>query len=327
MRPIRLFAKISFYSLILACLTIMATSATQGKTLSLGIWPPLLEVMIQPGKSITQVYKIANPSESDVVLTSLIASFTPTDERGNIELITNNSQLENWFSFQNADLALGQNFVLKAGKEQEVVLKITVPAGTTEEDHYATLIFETVPNPFLGGQTTTQARVKIGANILLTVSQTGAPVRQAKIKEFSLANFQFSILNFQLVDSFDKPEFILRLQNTGQAFFKPIGAITINGWFNQKYTLDLLPENVLANSVRQIGCQKDSNPQLCVISSKFLLGRYTARVELGLDEANNEYQKEMIFWAIPAKLIIGVLTSLFLLYIVRNKTLNAQEKT
>ena len=304
----------------------MATSATQGKTLSLGIWPPLLEVMIQPGKSITQVYKIANPSESDVVLTSLIASFTPADERGNIELITNNSQLENWFTFQNADLKLGQDFVLKAGKEQEVVLKITVPAGTTEEDHYATLIFETVPNPFLGGQTTTQARVKIGANILLTVSQTGAPVRQAKIKEFSLANFQFSILNFQLVNSFDKPEFILRLQNTGQAFFKPTGTITINGWFNQKYTLDLLPENVLTNSVRQIGCQKDppsgetsANPQLCVIGSKFLLGRYVAQAELGLDKADDEYQKEIIFWAIPAKLLFGILTVMVSLVIIKSR--------
>lgn len=288
-------------------------NAASAQSLSLGIWPPLLEVMIQPGKSITQVYKISNPGETDVILTSSIVSFSPKGESGDIELV-NSDQLSvnSWFSFQNADLALGQNFVLRAGKEQEVVLRIAVPANAAESDYYYSLLFETMPSPFLGGQTATQSQVKIGANILLTVSRTGTPLLSAKIKEFAIRNSQF-------IDSFDKPEFILRLQNTGQSFFKPMGAITVNGWFGQKLTLDLLPENVLANSVRQISCQKDNNPLLCVLSSKFLVGRYRAQAQLGLDKADATYQAETIFWAIPAKLILGALTSLLLLYIVKLK--------
>jgi len=334
---------------------ILHSSKANAQTLSLSIWPPLLEITIQPGKSITQVYKLRNTGETDLALTSKIVPFKPEGEGGDITFTSevrsppagglgyppqaggNTSGVDwwNWFSFLNADLSLGQKFFLPAGREQEVVLKIKVPKEALEADYYFTLLFETLPGVFLPSGSGGQIEAKIGSNILLAVSQTGKPLKQAQIEQFSLANFQFSIFNFQFIDSFTQPQFIVRLKNTGNSFFKPLGTITTTGWFNQRWVLDLLPENVLVDSVRQIRCQKSTSqpaseqeasaekplilPSPCQLETKFLLGKYTSRLELGLDEASSEYQRQIVFWALPLKLGAGIMVALILLFVVASK--------
>lgn len=292
------------------------------QTLSLSLYPPLLEVMIQPGKSITQVYKLSNQGEIDLALTSKIVPFEPGDEQGNIHLLTPEVSSGShpggvyldWFSFQNADLALGQEFILKQGEEQEIVLKLKVPADAKEDDYYATLLFETIPGVFLG-QSGAQAQAKIGANILLTVSKDGQPPKKAEIEEFKL-------LNWQIIDSFNQPQFLLRIKNTGKAYFKPMGTITTTGWFNQKHILDLLPENVLVNSVRAINCATPDSPERvgpCQLKSKILLGSYKAKVEFGLDDLNPDYSAKITFFALPLRLILGLIVALALIWLVKSK--------
>jgi len=323
---------LAFAYLLICLFAYLAEANAQG--LSLSIWPPLLEVTLKPGKSITQVYKLRNAGETNLALTSKIVPFKPEGEKGdiNLELGTGNWGLPSWFSFQNADLAMGEKFILPAGREQEVVLKIKIPENAPEGDYYTTLLFETLPDVFLG-QSGGQIEAKIGSNILLTVSQTGEPKKQARIEQFSLANFQFSIFNFQFVDSFTQPQFIVRLKNTGKAFFKPFGTITTTGWFGQRWVLDLLPENILTNSIRQIQCQKaapattggeeKTSPQIlpspCQLETKFLLGKYTAKLEFGLDEGSGEYQSQIVFWALPLKLGAGILVALILLLLIASK--------
>lgn len=307
--------------------------------LALGIWPPLLEVTIQPGKAITQVYKLVNEGETDLLLTSRVVPFKPLGEQGETEIWETQGEAKNteemsedklaleavdWFSFQNANLALGEKFLLPAGATQEIVLKIKVPADAREDDYYLTLLFETIPEAFLPAGSGGQIEAKIGSNILLTVSQTGEPLKKAVIKTFSIRNPQLVIGKLVLIDSFSQPQFLLRLANTGRAFFKPQGAITTSGWLGQKWVLNLLPENVLANSVRQITCQGGEEasgwfPTPCRLPAKFLLGKYTAKVELGLDEAGGKYQSELVFWALPIKLFLGILTIFLLLYILKSK--------
>jgi len=318
-----LHLKSKIYLLFALCYLLFAIPA-KAQGLSLGIWPPLLEVTIQPGKSITQVYKLRNTGETDLALTSKIVPFKPEGETGdiNLEFGAWNLEFSSWFSFQNANLALGEKFLLPAGREQEVVLKIKIPENAPEGDYYTTLLFETLPDVFLG-QSGGQIEAKIGANILLTVSQTGEPKKQAEVEEFAIRNSQFVIRNWIIIDSFTQPKFLVRLKNTGQAFFKPIGSITTTGWFNQRWVLDLLPENILTNSIRQIQCQQAAPPQIlpssCELRTKFLLGKYTAKLEFGTDEASGKYQAQIVFWALPLKLAAGVLVILALLLLIASK--------
>lgn len=296
----------------------------RAQSLSLNLYPPLLEVTIQPGKSITQVYKLANSGESDLILTCSIIPFVPTGELGNINL--DNSQPSNWpssswFSFQNADLSLGEKFLLKAGKTQEIVLKIKIPQSAPEDDYYQTLLFETTPENYSGRFPGSQAQVKIGANILVTVSQTGEPLKRAKIEQFALVNSRFFNRNskFFFIDSFTPVKFLFRLKNIGRVFFKPMGTISVKGWFGQKESLDLLPENVLVNSIRQIQCQAKETFGPCSISNKFFLGSYTVFLEFGLDQPSQDYTQKITFIALPLKLFIAILLIIILLYTIKNK--------
>lgn len=287
----------------------LATKVAYGQTLSLGLYPPLLEVMMQPGKSITQVYKLTNVGETDLAFASKLIPFEPADEFGSVNLQSSieNHQFLSWFSFQNADLDLGQRFIIKSGGEQEVVLKIKVPQNALEDDYYLVLLFETIPDVFLG-QSGAQAQAKIGANILLTVSKDGRPPKKAEIIEFRTP---------KIIDSFDKPKFTLRIKNTGRAFFKPMGTITTTGWLGQEFLLNLLPENVLVNSVRQIQCQIDDQAGPCQVSSRFLLGRYKAKVEFGPDSLTGDYRAETTFFALPIKLILGLIVVSAIIWFVK----------
>ncbi len=309
-----------FFATLLLCFSVWHLATAYAQSLSLNITPPLLEVTIQPGKTITQVYKISNDGDSDLTLTSSILSFEPADEKGNVQLISNlKPPFLSWFSFLNANLGLDDKFILKAGQTQEVVLRIKVPKESLEDDHYATLLFETIPGTLINSQTHTQAQAKIGANILLSVSKTGEPPKKGKIEEFSLYSSLISFNKVKIIDSLDQPLFLIRFRNTGRVFFKPRGSIILTGWSSQKYTLDLLPENVLSNSVRQLRCEEQKTIIPCQIKEKFLLGSYTASLEIGPDKPTGEYQTTTTFIAIPFKLILSLTIIILVFSIIRKK--------
>lgn len=269
-----------------------------------------------PGKSITQVYQLSNTGEVDLVMTSDLLAFEPKNEAGEIAILENKEKLNPLnFGFLNADLKLGQNFSLPANSSQEVVLIIKVPENAPEKDYYATLLFQTSPVAILNNQSASQTQTKIGSNLLISVSRTGQPFKKATVEEFRLSHCS----RFCLIDSFSSPQFLIRIKNSGHAFFKPLGTISIQGWFNQKETLDLLPQNILSGSIREIQCQKDDQPRTCQSQSQFLLGPLTAKLELGADDFNQEIQQEFRFIALPFKLIISLILIILFLSLIKSK--------
>ncbi len=79
-----LILKLSLLLTLTTCYLLLAIPSF-AQSLSLSISPPLLEVVIKPGKSILVAYNIQN-SGDPVVLTPKVVSFEPADERGNIRL-------------------------------------------------------------------------------------------------------------------------------------------------------------------------------------------------------------------------------------------------
>lgn len=323
------FLKISVLALSFLCSFLITgfchLNKVRAQSLELGLYPPLLEVMIKPGKSITQVYKIINNSDIDLILKSKIVSFQAADDLGGIQLLENQTpslSLE-WFSFQNADLNLNDQFILKAGGDQQIVLKIKIPEDAPEDDYYLTLLFENQLEPMLG-LSASQAQIKIGANILLTVSNNGEPLKKAEIEAFSLDNALFKIGSYSFIDSFSQPRFILKVKNIGKTLFKPMGTITVSGWTKQKYLLDLLPENIITQSNRQLHCFSTINnqPVNCTLTpnwqTKLLIGNYQAQVNFGLDKISDDFQGNLQFIALPFSLL-GVTLFLVIVLIVINR--------
>ncbi len=270
------------------------------QTYSLSIWPPLLEVLIQPGRTITQVYRLSNAGD-DQILTAKILPFEPKDELGNINLV-NLPKLLNplSFSFQGGDVSLGKPFILKSGESKDLVLKLVSPVKTPERDFYVSLIFETNPETRVG-LSQTQAAAKIVSNLLITVSIDGQPQKQARIIEFSAP---------KIVDSFDPVPFTLKVENTNTAFFKPFGEIKIEGIFSQKGKIKIVPENILAGSTR--------NLQIAPWKEKFILGPFRATVSFTLDETEEKLSLETNFVALPYKATLALIIVLLIFQALRN---------
>lgn len=280
------------------CALSFTAKAAIAQTYSLSLWPPLLEIIIQPGKSVTQVYKISNLGDEQILVAKVLP-FEPADEIGNINILPLPTLLNPLaFSFQGAT-PLGKSFLLKSGESRDFVLKVTVPKNTPEKDFYASLVFETSPIEKIG-QSLAQAAVKIGGNLLITISATENPLKRGRIVEFSSP---------KIVDSFDAVPFTLKIENISSAFFKTFGQITVEGILNQKGEIKLLPQNVLANSTRQLS--------LSPWKEKFILGPFRARAEFTLEDTPTDNGVKLSshtnFIALPYKAILALIVIILIL--------------
>ncbi len=295
-------------------------SRAEAQTFSLGIYPPLLEAMVMPGKSMTQVFKIEN-SGDEMMLNTQILPFEPKDEFGNIS-IRGATSLEvappqDWFNFENADISLGRPFILKSGESRQIILRIKIPENAREDDYYFTFLIRGEPKRKISGPTTLETGV-IGTNILLTVSRTDKPAKKGEIVEFKLLNcYMAKLLPFCLAESSQKPDFLLRVKNTSRTFWKPFGKIKIEGPLGQKWEKELLPENVLADSVRQIQMTTASaspTSRFALPASLFLIGPYRAKVEFNTEEdgSGEILSSSLSFIALPVKLFLGILIGILI---------------
>ena len=297
----------------------------KAQSLSLSLWPPILEAMIMPGKSITQAYTIAN-SGQDTIINTKIVRFEPSDEFGNIVLVeeVQTDQKCPLFSFENAYISLGTPFRLKSGDSEQVILRISIPENCPEDDYYYTFLFSTPPGAKIGQSVAREAGT-IGANLLLTVSKDGQPLKKGEITDFSLRDcIYLPRLNFCLMDSLDPVEFILKVSNSGRTFWKPFGKVNINGLLRQSGEIEIIPENILAKGSRQLHAQCQAGEEIypcpLVWEPKFLLGPYRGRAELMIGSPQGDkITQSLTFLAIPFKLGLAILVVIFIIFIIKTK--------
>jgi hypothetical protein len=207
----------------------------------------------------------------------------------------------------------GEPFLLKVGEARQIVLKIAIPEKNPEKDYYHTLLFSTVGLPSLPGSSGdgggASSVAQIGSNILLTVSQLGKPILSGKINHFSAP---------KIIDSFDQTPFTLILENTGQAFWKPFGAITITGILKQKDEIKLLEQNVLAYNSRKLTLEP--------YRPKLPLGSFKANLKFSLNENGPEMTETISFWYLPYKLF-GLILVLTVFLIILKKLVKKYKPT
>src|SRR3989304_3988081 len=105
---------------LVSCLLVF--TQVRAQTTSLAIWPPLFEATIQPGKSITQVYRLKNAAD-DTTVTVSVVPFSVSDELGHINPQFG-GQLPEYFSLVDTKLPVTLN--LQAGETRELALKISL---------------------------------------------------------------------------------------------------------------------------------------------------------------------------------------------------------
>jgi hypothetical protein len=284
--------RISNLFVIWNLLFVIFSRPATAQTFDLSISPPLLEVMIKPGKTITQAYQLTNSGPSTEV-TPTIVLFTPSDEKGHILISDKTYQLTPVnFSLQNSGIEIGKPFTISTNQTIQLVLKVSIPPQAEENDYYFSFLLSTKPSKISQNTSVSQAGI-IGTNLLVTITKDGQPISKGEIAKFEIRN-----LKFEIMDSLETPDFRLLLRNTGKNYWKPFGEITIQGPMGQKWNQEILPENILTNSLRQVQVSTPS-------ASKpgFIFGKFTAKVQFNLDEEKQGtlLTSQITFVAIPYK--------------------------
>lgn len=243
--------------------------------MNLSISPPILELIIQPGKTVKQTYAVSNDG-NNTNLTAKIVYFTPADSIGNINLTA--IEAPDWVSFN----------------KESSILTISPPENAEEIDHFLTLVFETKEPADLLNENSTSYVSQIGTNILLTVSKDGNPKKSAEIVEFSapkIIDSLFSQINYQIT-----------LKNNGNSFWKPIGKIT-----TKNEILNLAPQNIISGSTRKINCIENENLFSCALQNKFVIGKITSKLEFSTDSEPKIYKTETVTYSFPFLLLLVLL--------------------
>ena len=131
----------------------------------------------------------------------------------------------------------------------------------------------------------------------------------AKIEELSLRGLQ--VRNLKVMDSFDAFDFVIRVKNTSDHFFKAVGQLTIANTFGRIIaTLPLRQDNILAQSTRQlVGAVPTVSWQ-----PVFPLGRYTATAEVTPQNSQYSTSHSLTFYDLPYKAILALILVIVFYY-------------
>ena len=301
-------------------------SKTNAQQVSLSITPPLLETVIKPGKSIMVAYRVENLGDP-AIITAKILPFEARDHFGNIRL---KKEFDGpvRFSLDNADLQLEQPFFLKTGDSQQLLLRIRLPEGTPDGDYYYTLLAETTEPKSQEGIGSTSAKVSIGSNILITVTESGLVEIKPKIILFSTLGGWKIRQNLKIYDTFDKISLISLVENKGKNMIKPEGEITLTGNFGENIKYDIIPKNIIAMSQRMIEASGPGEfvKPASLIMSGFFVGLYRLSTKLTFGENSPTVFASTSFLALPFKLTLGLIVVIIVSIFIIKRNSNSENE-
>lgn len=251
-RIMNILKNVVLFTGIVYCLLIIPHADVQAASFDLAINPSIFQVELNPPAIVEakESLTIENLSDTPLVLSIQYKPFRPADESGLIEYLRKEE------SFSGADPLIFQRIHLLEDNNpvQEITLapkqikkldlKMTIPKDEPPSDYYFAILFvskedeqssdnlQSSYSSYVGG---------IGVSVLLSIG----PKKETtgKIEEFSTPFFQEK----------SPVPFTVRIRNTSQHFIYPKGQITIKNMFGQTVgVIDLLPVNILSNSIRSL---------------------------------------------------------------------------
>lgn len=276
--------------------------------LSLGVFPPIIEVSALPPASIETQIKLTNKSELPQNIKIILKPFKSSPiNNGQVEYLPDDSPPgPDPLLFEKIEFFDGDNPVKKIQlspiEEKTIKMKIELDDSSQNGDYYFSAIFISEgesPDNTSGSKLTSG----VATNILLTIGST-IPAK-GTIDEFSTSFFK------------EKGPVALTLlvKNKSGNYIKPQGYITITNMFGHTVgRLELLPQNILAGSSRylkaknQIGSQdslkniltqQNTKNDFVIWPETFILGLYTAKATILLSESGPTITRSTTFVSLP----------------------------
>jgi len=245
---------------------------------ALAISPPVLEYHAKPGDALIDAVRVFNDQAKALTLyVSAVNAIDSGDELGTPTFYPASQDIEGqsmarWVAFEREPL------ILKPGEEFSQPFTINVPENAQPGGHYGALVFSTVPP----GAKSKTVSVSAEIAVLFLVDVEGTKEASALIASISPVEPRAW---YETMPS----GFVVRVENTGSTFIKPVGGVTITNMLG--ITTKFLPlnkngGNVLPKTIRRFEVEGPGDVPVSTSALKkevgdFGFGRYTARVALG----------------------------------------------
>ena len=196
---------------VLFALIVVALFASALPVYALTISPPLYDLGVAPGQSITESLKVFNETQETNTWYFQTQNFTSQGEDGEPSFVgeDNTTDLASWIVLPS------QSLTLTPGQSATVNFTINVPKDADAGGHYAAIFLASTPPSTNGGAVGVSSR--IGALILLRVA--GDVIEAGSLQQFTLSSSMYSSLPVG---------FNVLFKNSGNVHVKPYGAITIH---------------------------------------------------------------------------------------------------
>ena len=298
-------------------------------SLSLSIDPSIIEINALPPSNASSSLTIQNKSNDQIQLRILFKPFKARLENGELEYVNPQDS----FIAKNVQILDGQlpveGIVLAPRQQKNLTLNINIPEDTNISDYYFSIVFIS-QNTASSTSTSSFNQLGIVSNVLLSIGAKEVP--DAVLEEFSTGLFYES----------GPVPFTLRIKNKGTHFIKPKGEILIKNMFGQNIgKLDLVSVNILSDSTRAIpntiymqelrsaDKQKSNlsfqNPK-ALWKEDFLLGFYTATLNISLSNDGPSFTKSVRFFAFPFQGLILILIALISSIVIVNRVRTRMKK-
>ena len=341
---------ISLLIILTSLFLIPYSTPVSAQGIDLSVSPPIFQIELLPpaNAKAEQQLTVENTGSEPLVLDLVFRAFeSSTAENGTLSLLDSTKPipgpnpriLERITILENGEPIT--RLRLAPGQQKKLDLQIIVPKDEPPADYYLTLIFLAQQTAGDDKESTTAITTGgVGVNLLLSVgpqSQTSGI-----LEEFSTPFFQ----------EHGPVPFTVKLTNTSSHFIYPEGMITIKNMFGQTIEqIELLPVNILAHSTRalpsaeqfQFLAEKDESRIRSQESGEddeegaldssfiipdsptafwdehFLLGPYTATLELALSDQGPLIVRKIHFIGFPLYLVIGFGVALIIVVFIRSR--------
>lgn len=312
-----------FICLLVVLVSLVFPREIEASSISLGVFPPIIQIESTPPANVSSPIEVQNMNDEPVQLKIIFKPFKSSlSENGTPEYLKDGAPFgDDPQFFQKVKVLDGEELVgsieLAPKQVKKLTLNIDIPADQPPSDYYFSVLF--ISKTQLETDTNnTQAAGGIGTNILLSIGPKGKTT--GVVKEFSAPFW---------LEKGPVP-FTVRVANTSKHFINPKGQILIKNMFGMTIgRVDLLPANILSNTVRFIPADYSKTPKTQDLRPKiqdqaiwpesFLLGPYTATLTLSLSEQGPILRKTTYFIGFPIASILGLIIVGILFLLIKNK--------
>ncbi len=273
------------------------------------VGPGRFEIELSPGQTLTREITVANRTGRTVEF-DLVAEDTAASEGSGG--VTTLGDREGPYTLRDFISVPHETFILEHGTRARVPVTVSLPPDAEPGGRYGTVLttmtsLPTVDDSEAGARTGSAIVSRIASLIFLTTP--GEVNRESELIGFDTVN-SVRMISHQMIRQEDSAiPFTVSVENYGTVHTNTYGAITITNMLGEVVaTHTIQPFFVMPESIR--------TRTLDVSVREFMIGRYTAEIELNRGYDDIIDTKSVTFYVIPWMLIIFSFLGLFVFFLL-----------